>query len=82
MQEDSRKAREHQLVKQLYLARGTHELMAVGALLGLLLEEAKDRLVSSNPQEFMKQQGKALAYDELLRMLVRGKPEIPPKREE
>lgn len=79
---DSRKTKIHQAVQVLHNLRGTPEGLLLQQLLSQLLEDSKDHLVSSNPQEFLREQGKAVAYRDLLRMILRGKPEIMSKREE
>jgi hypothetical protein len=45
-------------------------------LLDLLLSGVKDELVTATPETFMKKQGEAVAYERLIRMILRTPPRV------
>ena len=53
------------------------EVQAVLRLLALVFEEKRDALLTANPQNFAPLQGEAIAYRELLKMLLTPRPSIP-----
>ena len=63
------KQQEH--IDALYIARGSHEVRTMLALLNLRFEECKTTLVGVTPSEFLQAQGRAQAYEELIRVLTR-----------
>lgn len=66
-----RKARQERAAKELHERRGTHEVHTTLELLNLLLEGAKNNLLTCEPNEFIRLQGEAQAYDKLIRLITR-----------
>lgn len=66
-----RKVRQDQAAKELHERRGTHEVRTALELLEMLLEGAKNNLLTCEQNEFNRLQGEAQAYDKLIRLITR-----------
>lgn len=66
-----RRLRQDQLVKELQQRVASHEVQTTLDLLALLLEGAKNNLLTCTSEEFNRLQGEAQTYDKLIRLLTR-----------
>jgi hypothetical protein len=67
---------EADLARELNRMRETAEMTLCLELLDLLLSGVKDELVTATPETFMKKQGEAVAYERLIRMILRTPPRV------
>lgn len=74
------RTRQHQITMHLQAASSTHEVKLLQEWITLLLDEAKHNLVTSAPNELIRQQGEAQAYQKMLGQLNR--PSLMPKPSE
>lgn len=75
------KAKQDQAVRLLHEHRGTFEVQTTLELLNLLLEAAKNNLLTCDPNAFNRLQGEAQAYDKLIRLITRPSPNLPKLKE-
>ncbi len=57
------------------------EALAIKELTGLMLEEAKDSLITARGEDVYRAQGEASALQRLLTMLTRPTPQMAPRQE-
>lgn len=75
MTTNRRKARVTDLAADLQ-ARDNHEAASIKELVGLLLEEAKDSLLSQLGDDLIRAQGGAQAFDRLYKLLTTPTPKM------
>jgi len=66
-----RKRRQQDVVDGLRQRLPPHEIQQIAKLMDLLLEDAKNNLLTCNPADFQKMQGEAQAYKRVADMLTR-----------
>lgn len=76
-----RKAKQESLVRNLQERRGTADVHMMLELLDMLLEGAKNNLLTCVENEFNRLQGEAQAYDKLIRLITRPSPSLQNPKE-
>lgn len=71
MAQVERKARQEALSRQLHSGQGSHEIKTVLELLQLRMEGVKNAMLTCKPEEFLKYQGEALAYNKVILDITR-----------
>lgn len=66
-----RRRKQEELVQALQARRTSYEVQHMLELLKVMLEGAKNNLLTCGKEEFAKLQGEAQTYDKLMRMLTR-----------
>lgn len=74
-----RKARQQELASNIRRSQ-LPDAAAVKELLGLLIDDVKDSLVTAAPSSFAQLQGEAQAFKRLLAMVTKEPPSIAPNR--
>lgn len=69
-----RKARLEAKAKELHTQRGSYEVKAMLELLQLRMDGVKNAMLTCRPDEFLKYQGEAVAYDKVMRDITRASP--------
>lgn len=67
-----RRRKQEELVQALQARRASYEVLHMLELLKVMLEGAKNNLLTCGKEEFAKLQGEAQTYDKLIRMLTRA----------
>ena len=70
-----RRAKRSELLRLFQARKGHPEYQVVLDIVGMMLDDAKDALMTAAPDQFMVKQGEARAYDTLIRVLTR--PTLP-----
>lgn len=78
---DQRKVKQDALIKALQERRAAYEVQTTLDLLGILLEGAKNNLLTCDQNEFNRLQGEAQAYDKLIRLITRPSPILQSNKE-
>lgn len=76
MAQTDRKAKLEALSKQLHDQRGGYEVKAILELLQLRLDGVKNAMLTCKPDEFLRYQGEASAYDKVVRDITRPSPKM------
>ena len=76
MAQTDRKVKLEALSKQLHDQRGGYEVKALLELVQLRMDGVKNQMLTCKPEEFLRLQGEAQAYDKIARDIIRPSPTL------